>query len=113
VSTLTRALSISIAAAVLLLSLPAGARDKWQKDHPRRAEVNDRLRNQNARIREGERTGKLSKRQAHQLHAEDHAIRNQERAEAAEHGGHITKGEQRQLNREENAESRQIYNEKH
>jgi hypothetical protein len=108
VSTLTRALSISIAAAVLLLSLPAGARDKWQKDHPRRAEVNDRLRNQNARIREGERTGKLSK-----LHAEDHAIRNQERAEAAEHGGHITKGEQRQLNREENAESRQIYNEKH
>jgi hypothetical protein len=111
-SLLTRILSASFVAAVLL-AVPAHAETQWQKNHPRRTQVNSRLNNQNARIRQGERSGKLSKGQAHQLHEEDHAMRNQERAEAAEHGGHITKGEQRQLNREENAESRQIYNEKH
>lgn len=85
----------------------------WKEDHPRRAEVNQRLKNQDRRIDEGEANGKLSPGQAKQLHREDHAIRQQEREDAAAHGGHITKGEQRQLNREENAESRQIYEEKH
>jgi hypothetical protein len=32
---------------------------------------------------------------------------------AAQNGGHITKAEQRALNQEENAVSRQIYQEKH
>jgi len=99
--------------ACIALALPAQAKDKFEKDHPRRAEVNGRLNNQNKRIKEGVRSGKLSKGQAHQLHAEDHSIRQEERADAAAHGGHITKGEQRQLNHQENAESKQIYDEKH
>jgi hypothetical protein len=59
------------------------------------------------------KSGKLTPHQAKQLHREDHAIRGQERADAAAHGGHITKPEQRQLDREENRSSRRIYNEKH
>jgi hypothetical protein len=90
-----------------------GKAKEWKEDHPRRAEVNKRLENQNDRIKEGVESGKLTKGQAQQLHQEDHAIRTQERAEAAEHGGHITKGEQRQLNREENRTSDQIHDEKH
>ena len=86
---------------------------EWNKDHPRRHEVNKRLNNQNRRINEGVEDGKLSQGQAQQLHAEDRAIRQQERADAAQHGGHVTKAEQRQLNQEENATSRQIYDEKH
>lgn len=85
----------------------------WKDNHPRRAEVNSRLKNQDRRINQGVKSGKLSRSQAHQLHAEDHAIRQEERAMAAEHGGHITRGEQRQLNQQENQASRQIYNEKH
>jgi hypothetical protein len=102
----------ALSLATLLLAASAHAGD-WQKDHPRRAQVNKRLANQDERIKEGVKNGQLSKDQAKELHQEDHAMREQERAEAAEHGGHITKGEQRQLNREENAESRQIHEEKH
>lgn len=96
----------------LLTSLSAFA-DDWKADHPRRAEVNRRLNRQNRRINQGVASGKLTPAQAQQLHAEDRAIRQQERAFAAQHGGHITKAEQRQLNREENQVSKQIYQEKH
>jgi len=102
-----------LALALLSSATPSFADGTWAANHPRREQVNSRLANQNRRIDNGEKTGKLTPQQAHQLHREDHAIRTQERADAAANGGHITKGEQRQLNREENRTSRQIYNEKH
>jgi len=46
--------------------------------------------------------------EAKQLHAEDHAIRTEERAMAGFDGGHFTRAEQRALNQQENAVSRQI-----
>ncbi len=101
-------------AALLVPSLGfAKGNGAWQASHPRRAEVNQRLENQNARIRDGVEDGKLSHAQAKQLHAEDHQIRQEERAMAKDNGGHITKTEQRALNQQENATSRQIYREKH
>jgi hypothetical protein len=108
-------MKIGIKAAVFatLFAVSTAFAGDWQQDHPRRAEVNDRLKNQNRRINEGEASGKITPGQAKQLHQEDHAIRQQERADAAAHGGHITKGEQHQLNREENQTSQQIYDEKH
>jgi hypothetical protein len=102
----------AVVAATFLVAGVAQAGD-WRADHPRRAQVNNRLNRQNRRIDEGVKSGRLSHGQAKQLHEEDHAMRQQERSEAAEHGGHITKREQRQLNREENGSSRQIYDEKH
>ena len=59
------------------------------------------------------RDWQIDQKEARQLHAEDRAIRQQERAQAAQNGGHITKAEQRQLNREENQVSKQIYEETH
>ena len=58
----------------------------------------------NRELKEGE----ITKQQAHQLHREDHAIRQEERDMAKINGGHITKGEQKVLNQQENAASRQI-----
>ncbi len=98
--------------AAALMSSPAYA-DPWAANHPRRAEVNERLANQNARINAGVRDGQLSRRQAAQLHREDRTIRSEERAMAAANGGHITRGEQRVLDRQENQTSRQIYAERH
>jgi len=98
-------------AAVLVagtINLAFAQETQWQKDHPRRTEVNDRLKNQNQRIKAEEKSGQISKGQAAQLHKEDHQIRKEERADAAKHGGHITKQEQHQLNQQENAVSRQI-----
>lgn len=80
----------------------------WAQHHPRRAEVNHRLAVQDARIRDEVREGDLTKAQAQTLHAEDRAIRQQERFDASLNDGHITKAEQRALNQEENAVSKQI-----
>src|SRR5262249_47970210 len=85
----------------------------WEERHPRRAQVNHRLNNQNARINNNLAAGRITPREAARLHREVHAVRTEERAAASLHNGHITRGERRALNRQENEVSRQIYREAH
>ena len=104
--------SVLIAGVVALtlgaLAAPALADTQWQKDHPRREQVNNRLKNQNKRIRQERKEGEITKAQAQQLHSQDHAIRQEERTMASTNGGHITKAEQKALNQQENQVSREI-----
>jgi hypothetical protein len=86
----------------------ASAATAWEKSHPRRDQVNDRLENQNRRIHEEVKEGELTRAQAAKLHRQDHRVREEERAMASWHGGHITKPEQAALNRQENRISREI-----
>jgi hypothetical protein len=99
--------------AAMLVSLAgvvgtASAETTWQKNHPRRTQVNHRLANQNKRIHQDVKNGTLSKGQAAQLHHEDHQVRQEERDMASQNGGHITKPEQRVLNGQENGIGSQI-----
>jgi hypothetical protein len=89
-------------------AISAMAQTRWDRDHPRRAEVNGRLENQNQRINKEVREGEITKEQVNQLHREDHAIRQEERGMAKLNGGHITPAEQKALKQQENAVSRQI-----
>jgi len=98
---------ISFAVAGTAVSA-AFAETQWERNHPRRDQVNDRLANQNRRINRELKEGEITKQQAHELHREDHAIRQEERDMAKINGGHITKGEQKVLNQQENAVSHQI-----
>jgi hypothetical protein len=82
---------------------------QFSKNHPRRAEVNQRLNNQDHRINRGVRRGDISRRQARNLHQRDHQIRHEERRMASRHGGHVTRHEQYRLNRQENHVSRRIH----
>ena len=86
----------------------AAAQTQWQLNHPRRAQVNDRLGNQNRRINQEVREGELTRSQANQLHHEDHTIRREERTMSRFNNGHVTPAEQRALNQQENSVSRQI-----
>ena len=100
-----------VAVAAVFAATVAGsamAAGDWKKDHPRRAQVNKRLNNQNQRINQEVREGEMSKGKAAKLKREDRQIRQEERAMASQNGGHITKQEQRTLNQQENAVSRQI-----
>lgn len=100
--------SVSIA-SFAQASAPAGDKDtNWQKQHPRREQVNQRLANQNRRIHEEVKEGEMSKAKAAQIHKEDHQIRQEERLMASQNGGQITKAEQRVLNQQENKVSAQI-----
>ena len=95
-------------AVTMLTASSAMAQTAWDRDHPRRDQVNDRLSNQNQRINREVREGELTKGQAQRLRAEDRAIRKEERTMAGVNHGHITGAEQKALNQQENAVSRQI-----
>jgi len=86
----------------------ASAETTWQKNHPRRTQVNHRLANQDKRIHRDVKNGTLNKAQAANLHHEDHQVRQEERDMASQNGGHITKSEQKALNGQENNLSSQI-----
>lgn len=107
IALLTLALALG-AAAVPVLSHAADQDGKFAQNHSRREQVNQRLANQNQRIKTQVAEGDLTKKQAARLHREHRQIRREERLMASQHGGHITKAEQRVLNQQENAVSRQI-----
>ena len=103
-----RSILFAGALAVAGLGLATSADASWRTAHPRRAEVNARLANQDRRIHQERKEGEITEAQAHDLHAEDRGIRAQERYDASLHNGHITRAEQAQLNHQENQVSRQI-----
>ncbi|KWE19693.1 hypothetical protein WL74_28005 [Burkholderia cepacia] len=106
-----RALTRHLAIAATLMSVLTGtafADTPWQQAHPRREAVNQRLANQNRRIRHEVKEGEMSHAQAARLHRDDHKIRREERDMAARDRSHITKSEKHVLNQQENAVSHQI-----
>jgi hypothetical protein len=103
--------TLALTAAALFaagLASSAMAQTQWEKTHPRRDQVNDRLANQNKRINDEVKEGDLTKKQAAKLHQEDRKIRKEERLAASQNNGHITKAEQKALNQQENKVSKQI-----
>jgi hypothetical protein len=80
----------------------------FAKNHPRRAEVNRRLNNQDRRINRKYRNGDISRNQARHLHNRNRGIRREERRMAYRHGGHLSRHEQYRLNRRENHMNRRI-----
>ncbi len=102
---------LSIAAVSVALASLAGtatAETTWQKNHPRRTQVNSRLNNQNKRIHQDVKHGTLTKGQAAALHRDDRQVRQEERDMASQNGGHITNSEQKVLNQQENGISKDI-----
>ena len=105
----TRLIAVTVGALLASVAVTSAfAETHWEKTHPRRDQVNDRLAHQNARIHQEVKEGELTKSQAAALHKNDRQIRGEERAMASQNGGHITKAEQKVLNQQENAVSKQI-----
>jgi hypothetical protein len=89
---------------------PGSSSSNFDKTHPRRAQVNSRLKNQNARVDNKVADGKMSQGEANKIHGQDKAIHNEEKADAKANGGHITKAEQKHINHQENHVSKEIKN---
>ncbi len=77
------------------------------------AEVDQRQRNQQARIGEGVESGELTPRETARLERKEARIHREIRRERAANGGTLTPGERARVNRQENRLSRQIYRQKH
>lgn len=73
--------------------------------------VNARQHNQQQRVRQGVRSGELTRRETGALVHEQRDIRQQERAYKSD--GELTRAERADLHREQNQASRHIYNQKH
>jgi hypothetical protein len=80
--------------------------------HPRVNQVNRRQANQQKRIANGVKNGKLTPAQASHLEKRETAVQNREQRNMAKHNGHLTKAEQRGINRQQNRISRTIAKDK-
>jgi hypothetical protein len=85
----------------------------FRASHPRRAQVNDRLNNQSARIEQGVASGAITRDQAKSLHQQDQFVRSEERGMAGLNGTHITPAEKKALNQQESSLSQDIFTAKH
>ena len=73
--------------------------------------VNHRQQNQHQRIKQGVRSGELTRRETGALAREQRDVRQLERAYKSD--GELTRAERADLHREQNQASRHIYNQKH
>jgi len=81
--------------------------------HPRVNQVNRRETNQQNRIANGVKNGKLTPGQTARLERGEQRLQNNEKRDMANDNGHLTKQDQRQLNRESNRMSKRIATDKH
>jgi len=81
--------------------------------HPRVNQVNNREENQQQRIGNGIKSGKLNSQQASNLEKRETSVQNREKKDMSEHNGHLTKAEQKGINRQQNRISKSIYKDKH
>jgi len=81
--------------------------------HPRVNQVNGRETNQQDRIANGVKNGRLTPGQTANLEKGEQRLQNNEKRDMAKDNGHLTKQDQRQLNHEANHMSKKIYKDKH
>ena len=122
--TMKRTLLLSIATLAFsgLLAAPAFAQNpntqgagpgKYDPNHPRVNQVNNREQKQQNRIANGMKSGAVTPKEGVKLEKQQQHIVRQEKRDMAEHNGHLTKADQAQLNREQNRASANIYAKKH
>jgi len=80
--------------------------------HPRVNQVNRREENQQQRIGNGIKSGKLNSQQASNLEKRETSVQNREQKDMAKNNGHLTKGEQAGINRQQNRISKSIAKDK-
>ncbi len=80
--------------------------------HPRVNQVNRREENQQQRIGNGIKSGKLNSQQASNLEKRETNVQNREQKDMAKNNGHLTKGEQAGINRQQNRISKSIAKDK-
>jgi hypothetical protein len=102
-----------LSAALAAFALPVVAQSADAAAQHPRSEVGKRQENQQDRIANGVKSGKLTAGEAAHLERNQDRINRQIRADRRANGGKLTPQERAQVNREQNRQSRQIYRAKH
>jgi len=75
--------------------------------------IQHRKHNQQARIREGVKSGELTRGETKHLEKKEHALNKEEREMRKADGGKLTAADRAKLNRQQNHLSKEIYKDKH
>ena len=75
--------------------------------------INERRENQQDRIAQGVRSGRLSPRETAHLESREARLNREIRNDRREHDGHLTAGERKRINHQQNRLSKSIYRDKH
>ena len=76
-------------------------------------EVNERQRDQQARIAQGVANGSMTAHETAKVEGQEAAIHHEVRTERQANGGNLTPAERAQVKRQQNHTSREIYRDKH
>jgi hypothetical protein len=99
-------------AALVALILPAAAQTSNPPAHPP-ATINQRKENQQDRIANGVASGQLTAGEAANLEKKESNLNKEEKLMRSEDGGKLTGADRKVLNQQQNALSKQIYQDKH
>lgn len=75
--------------------------------------INHRKYNQQRRIRQGDRSGQLTRGETRHLEKQEHAINHEERDMRRQDNGKLTAQDRKTLRKQQNQESKRIYRDKH
>jgi len=75
--------------------------------------IRERKHNQQRRIREGEKSGQLTRGETRHIEKKERALNREEREMRAKDGGKLTAQDRAKLNRQQNHLSKEIYKDKH
>ncbi len=75
--------------------------------------INQRKRNQQRRIRQGVKSGELTKGETRRLEKQERAMNQEERDMRKMDNGHLTQQDRKTLNQQQNQMSKKIYRDKH
>jgi len=100
---------VSFALAAMLTATGFARTDNDKKPET----IHHRKMNQQARIRQGEKSGQLTRGETRHIEKKERALNHEERDMRKMDGGKLTKQDRKTLNQQQNQLSKQIYKDKH
>ncbi len=104
-------LAFTVLLAISFSGLAMGQQEETHRPPP--PKVAQRQNNQKRRIKQGVKSGELTKGETRRLERQQTRIQKTKRTDRAENGGRLTPKDKTQLNRMQNRASRHIYRAKH
>jgi len=103
------ALTLGLLAPVRIVLADTPADKHFEQAHPRRDEINDRVRHQRLLLKKQLKDGKITQAQYDQQMASLKNVKTQEVADVKANGGYVTKDQQKALNQELNQNRKEIH----
>jgi hypothetical protein len=105
---LLASLTIGLILPVIKVQAAETPKQEFRENHPRRAEINARVRNQRRLLKQQLKSGKITQQQYNDQMAALKNVKTQEVADVKANGGYVTKQQQGALNQELNQNREQI-----